>query len=100
MAERAMVTAESLAAELDELIAKAVALGQPGVAVSAVMGKAKLFGFLVQKKETRAGPLDDLDFEQLRILDDVLNSIKGETTGATIASSEQPLPAAPGENVR
>ena len=92
MAERAMVTAESLAAELDELIAKAVALGQPGVAVAAVMGKAKLYGLLIHKKETRSGYLDDLDYDQLKILDEILNSIKGETTGATIASVEQPPP--------
>ena len=76
MAERAMVTAESLAAELDELIAKAVALGQSGVAVSAVMGKAKLFGLLVDRKETRKGLLDDLPFDQLRILQEVLATLE------------------------
>lgn len=76
MAERAMVTAESLAAELDELIAQAVALGQPGAAVSAVMGKAKLFGLLVDRKETRKGLLDDLPFDQLRILQEVLATLE------------------------
>lgn len=76
MAERAMVTAESLAAELDELIASAVALGQSGVAVSAVMGKAKLFGLLVDRKETRKGLLDDLPFDQLRILQEVLATLE------------------------
>ena len=76
MAERAMVTAESLAAELDELIAKAVALGHSGVAVSAVMGKAKLFGLLVGRKETRKGLLDDLPFDQLRILQEVLATLE------------------------
>ena len=58
------------------LVAQAVALGQPGVAVSAVMGKAKLFGLLVDRKETRKGLLDDLPFDQLRILQEVLATLE------------------------
>ena len=92
MAKRAIVTAESLADELDKAIAIAVKEREAGHYVAAVMGKAKLYGLLIHKKETRSGYLDDLDYDQLKILDEILNSIKGETTGATIASVEQPPP--------
>ena len=75
LANRAVATLESLADELDTHIAQAVALGEPGVAVSAVMGKAKLFGFLVDKKEIRTGALDNLDFEQLRLVNDAIGTL-------------------------
>ena len=44
------------------------------------MAKAKLFGFLDHKQETRTGYLDDLDFDQIRLIHDLV--------AATIASSE------------
>ena len=77
MASRAMTSTVELGDELDQVIELASRHKQCGVAVRAIMTKAKLFGFLDHKKEPRKGLLDDLDFEQLRILDDVLNSIRG-----------------------
>ena len=76
MAARAIVSAESLADELDATITMARECGQPGVCVAAIMGKAKLFGLLVDRKETRKGLLDDLPFDQLRILQEVLATLK------------------------
>ena len=64
--------------------------GQPGVCVAAIMGKAKLFGLLTDKKETRTGYLDDLSFEQLRLIHDLIRHVKG---------SEQPPSAEPDEHV-
>lgn len=73
LANRAVATLESLADELDTHIALAVALGEPGVAVSAVMGKAKLFGFLVDKKEIRTGALDMIGAKDLKAIDDAIS---------------------------
>ncbi len=50
-AERAAVTADSIAAELEEARLLAIDIDQPAAAVSAAMGKAKVFGLLVDKKE-------------------------------------------------
>lgn len=88
---KANASIESLAAELDTHIAMAVALSEPGVAVAAVMGKAKLFGFLVDKKEIRTGLLDNLDFEQLRLVNDALATlaIAGPVTDADTSETVQ-----------
>ncbi len=51
--ERYEVTKESIAAQLDEDRALAEKVKAPGAAVSASMGKAKLFGLLVDKQETK-----------------------------------------------
>ena len=40
------------------------------------MAKAKLFGFLDQKKETRTGLLDDLDFDQLKLPEAALATLE------------------------
>ena len=90
MATRAIASAESLADELDATIAMARECGQPGVCVAAIMGKAKLFGLLTDKKETRTGYLDDLSFEQLRLIHDLIRHVKG---------TEQPPSAEPDEHV-
>ncbi len=50
-ATKAVVTVESLCAELDEAKAAALKANQPGAAVSAIMGKAKLLGLIVDKKQ-------------------------------------------------
>ena len=91
MATRAMISTESLADELEQVIGLAKRKNQCGVVVTAVMAKAKLFGFLYHKKETRNGYLDDLDFDQLRLIHDLI--------AATIASSEQPPSAESDEHV-
>lgn len=51
-AQKAEVTVESIAAQLDEDRALAHKKGQAGAAVSASMAKAKLFGLGVDKRET------------------------------------------------
>lgn len=88
MATRAMTSIVDLADELEQVIDLAKRKNQCGVAVRAIMAKAKLFGFLDHKKETRTGCLDDLGFDQLRLLDAALEAV--------IASSEQSPPADPG----
>lgn len=84
VATRAMASTVDLADELNRIIELARRENQCGVAVRAIMAKAKLFGFLDHKKETRTGYLDDLDFDQLRLIHDLVAD--------TIASGEQPRP--------
>src|SRR6516165_5633679 len=50
-AEASKITAERLLAELDEARSLALSLGQAGAAVAASMGRAKLCGLLVDKRE-------------------------------------------------
>ena len=45
------VTVDSLVAELDEMLRLAVECGNPSAGVSAVMGKAKVVGLVVDKAE-------------------------------------------------
>ena len=87
---RAIASTASLADELDQIIELARRENQCGVVVTAIMAKAKLFGFLDHKKETRNGYLDDLDFDQIRLIHDLV--------ATTIASSEQPPSAEPDEH--
>lgn len=54
-AEKAAVTIESIAAELEAARAKAMEKDQISAAVQASMGKAKLFGLLVEKRQ-HSGP--------------------------------------------
>ena len=91
MATRAMISTVSLADELEQVIELAKRKKQCGVVVTAVMAKAKLFGFLDHKKETHTGCLDDLDFDQIKLIHDLI--------AATIASSEQPPFAESDEHV-
>ena len=91
MATRAITSTVSLADELEQVIGLAKRKNQCGVVVTAIMAKAKLFGFLDHKKETRTGYLDDLDFDQIRLIHDLV--------ATTIASSEQPPSAEPDEHV-
>lgn len=90
-AGRAMVTAESLAAELDQAIQLAVREGQAGAYVAAVMGKAKLYGLLIEKKAIRADPLDDLDVNELKVIHDIVTDV--------IASRDQPRAIASGGDI-
>jgi len=50
-AEASQITAERLLAELEEARNLALSLGQAGAAVAASMGRAKLCGLLVDKRE-------------------------------------------------
>ena len=91
VATRAMASTVDLADELNRIIELARRENQCGVAVRAIMAKAKLFGFLDHKQEARTGYLDDLDFEQIRLIHDLV--------ATTIASSEQPEHSDTDENV-
>jgi hypothetical protein len=53
-AEASQITAERLLAELEEARSLALSLGQAGAAVAASMGRAKLCGLLVDKRECDA----------------------------------------------
>ena len=75
-AERAVVSVQSIADELDKGIEQAYLTNQMSAYVTGVMGKGKLFGLLTNKKETSPGLLDDLSHEELKILQEVLESIK------------------------
>ena len=86
-----MASTVDLADELNRIIELARRENQCGVAVRAIMAKAKLFGFLEHKQAARTGYLDDLDFEQIRLIHDLV--------AATIASSEQPEHSDTDENV-
>ena len=90
VATRAMGSTVDLADELNRIIELARRENQCGVAVRAIMAKAKLFGFLDHKKETRTGYLDDLGYDQLKLLEGVIEAV--------IASSEQPPSAEPDEH--
>ena len=50
-AEASQITAERLLAELEEARSLALSLGQAGAAVAASMGRAKLSGLLVDRRE-------------------------------------------------
>ena len=72
---RAQETVDSLGVELNEMLDGARELKRYDIGVAAIMGKAKLFGFLVDKKEIRTGPLENLDFEHLRLVNDALATL-------------------------
>jgi hypothetical protein len=50
-ARRSEVTVDSLVAELDEMLRLAIECENPSAGVSAVMGKAKLLGLIIDKAE-------------------------------------------------
>lgn len=99
-AKRTLVTIESLTQELEEARAIALAEKQTSAAVAATMGKAKLHGKLVDKKEHAGpggGPIQTLDLskasdEQLDALLTVLGPLAGGTSdddeGDTSGTSE------------
>ena len=86
MATRAMASTVQLGDELNRIIELARRENQCGVAVRAIMAKAKLFGFLDHNNEPRKGPLDDLDPDQLRLIHDLVAEVT--------ASGEHSPPAA------
>jgi hypothetical protein len=73
-AKKVDVTLESITAELEEARGIAIAEKQPSAAVSASMGKAKLFGLVIDKKQhsgsiqvvtITAAQLDELTADEL-----------------------------------
>ncbi len=67
-AKRAEVTMESLLIELEEARSLALAEKQSSAAVSATLGKAKLTGLIVEKREhtgRNGGPIQTVDLSKL-----------------------------------
>lgn len=83
---RAQETPDSLVAELNEMLAGARELQRFDIGVAAIMSKAKLFGFLVDKKEIRTGALDMIGAKELRAIDDAINEFSVQSK----ASESQP----------
>ena len=54
-ADKTEETVASVARDLDKLVAEAVERGQIGAAVSATMGKAKLLGLVIERKQVAVG---------------------------------------------
>jgi len=68
-AKQADVTVASITKELEEIRGKAILAGQNAAAVTAVMGKAKLHGLIVDKSEiTRKRSIDELDDAEIDAL--------------------------------
>jgi len=68
-ADLTLVTIQSLTDELEEARLGAATAGQHAAAVSATMGKAKLHGLLIDKKQVagpRGGPLQVVDVTRLK----------------------------------
>jgi phage terminase small subunit len=68
IAKKAEVSLETLLAELEEARAVAIAEKQTSAAVSATMGKAKLTGLIVEKREhtgRNGGPIQTVDLTKL-----------------------------------
>lgn len=66
-AARVEVTVASLVSELDGIRDLALKLEQPSAAVSAVMGKAKITGKIIERKEIgQPGEFELMDADQLR----------------------------------
>lgn len=63
-AKRVEVTTESIAAELEEARVLALAEKQASAAVSASLGKAKLYGLIIEKKH-HSGRIEHLDLSKL-----------------------------------
>lgn len=84
VAERTLVTVQSLTDELEEARAIAVAEKQSSAAVAATMGKAKLHGLLVEKRQhtgPNGGPIQNqtlnIDPDKLKAMsDDELNALE------------------------
>jgi len=72
-AKRVEVTVETLAAELEEARALALTEKQTGAAVSATMGKAKLFGLIVEKHK-HSGSIGSYDLT--KVTDDDLDRLE------------------------
>lgn len=68
VAERTLITVHSLTDELEEARTIAIAEKQTSAAVAATLGKAKLHGLLIDKKQhtgANGGPIQTLDLSHL-----------------------------------
>lgn len=82
-AKRQDVTEDSLISELEEARGIAAVNGQSGAMVAATMGKARITGHIIERKETGAPG----DFE--RMSEDELRAFIKERMPQAIADSEQ-----------
>lgn len=84
VAERTLVTVQSLTDELEEARSIAIAEKQSSAAVAATLGKAKLHGLLIEKKQhtgPNGGPIQNqtlnIDPDKLKAMsDDELNALE------------------------
>ncbi|CAN7470004.1 terminase small subunit [Mesorhizobium sp. LjNodule214] len=53
-ARRSEITVDSLVAELEDMLQLATRVGQPSAGVSAIMGKAKLLGLVIDRTEVES----------------------------------------------
>jgi phage terminase small subunit len=66
-AQRAVVTAETILGELEQARLLALEMRQPGAMVAASMGRAKIAGLVIDKKEVgAAGEFDHMSNDELR----------------------------------
>ncbi len=82
------VTIKSLTEQLEEARALAMANGQAGAAVQAIMGKAKLHGLLIDKREVRV--TDNKSLPEIRA---EIEAVEAELAEIRAARGE-PAPAA------
>ena len=74
-ARRHNMTMDTLTHELDEAIEVAKSIDQPASMVSAIMGKAKIHGFLTEDRPNERNPIKDASDEEL---DKRLAELEGE----------------------
>jgi phage terminase small subunit len=86
VAKKVDVTLESLAAELDEARSLAQAEKQPGAMVQATMGKAKLFGKIVDKHK-HSGAVGTYDLS--RMTDEQLDHLESILGPLALAGGDQ-----------
>ena len=85
-AAKTVVTAETIAEQLDEDRRLAFSEGQAGAAVAASMAKAKLFGLVVNKSESGQPG----DFQAMQTPQDVVDKVRnelGEEAADTLAKA-------------
>lgn len=77
------MTLESHLADLQRLRNMAVKEKQYAAAITAETSRGRAAGFYVDKKEIRTGLIDGLDFDQLKFVDDAIESAIREVPPAT-----------------
>lgn len=78
VAEKAVVTAHSILQELDEARLMAKHLEQPSAMVAAIMGRAKVAGVVIDRKEVgKPGDFDNMTTDELR---DFISGRTGRTS--------------------
>ena len=63
--KRHLVTVDSLTDELDDMLGLATKNEQPAAGVSAVLGKAKIHGYLTEDRSNERDPIKDMSDKEL-----------------------------------